>query len=276
MSTWAILTDVTKCIGCENCVAACKKINHTGEDRPWRWQKSIESLSASRWTTIVKKPDHHFIRKQCRHCLSPACVSVCPVGAMKKTPEGPVIYDSKLCIGCRYCMMSCPFGIPRYTWADPTPYVRKCIMCYQKIESGEIKEPACIKACPTQATIFGDRDELLAEARKRISEKPDKYMHRIWGEHEVGGTSVLYVSDISLDFLSWDKELPREPLPGRVFDVLEKVPKIFVGMGAVMYGFYWIIERRERLMNKDKGGPDKPDASGKPDKSDRSDRGDRP
>ncbi len=263
MSTWAILTDITKCIGCENCVAACKEINHTGKDQPWRWQKNIDSLSATRWTTIVKKPDHHFIRQQCRHCLSPACVSVCPVGALKKTPEGPVIYDSELCIGCRYCMMSCPFGIPRYTWADPTPYVRKCIMCYQKVKSGEINEPACIKACPTQATVFGDRDTLLTEAQNRISNNPGKYINRVWGEHEVGGTSVLYVSDINLDFLSWEKDLPQDPLPGRVFSVLEKVPKIFVGMGLSMYGVYWFIERRERLMNKGKVESDKPDVSDK-------------
>lgn len=266
MSTWAIFTDITKCIGCENCVAACKEINRTGKDQPWRWQKSIDSLSATRWTTIVKKPDQHFIRQQCRHCLSPACVSVCPVGALRKTPEGPVIYDPGLCIGCRYCMMSCPFGIPRYTWADPTPYVRKCIMCYQKIKSGEIKEPACTKACPTHATIFGDRDELLTEARKRINENPGRYINRVWGEKEIGGTSVLYVSDVSLDFLSWEKDLPKEPLPGRVFNVLEKVPKIFVGVGLGMYGVYWIVERRERLMHHGSDAGNKPDSNKEEDK----------
>ncbi len=265
MSTWGILTDITKCIGCESCVAACKEINKTGKDRPWRWQQNIDSLSATRWTTIIKKPGHHFVRQQCRHCVSPACVSVCPVGALQKTVEGPVIYDVSRCIGCRYCMMSCPFGIPRYTWDTPTPSVSKCVMCYEKIKSGEIQQPACTKACPTHATIFGDREALIAEAHDRIRKDPGKYIDRVWGEHEVGGTSVLYVSDINLDFLSWDKDLPKDALPGMVFNVLEKVPKIFLGMGAFMYGFYWIIERRERLSEKKKGESDRSDLSDKPD-----------
>lgn len=250
----AILTDVTKCIGCESCVAACKQVNDTGKDQPWRWQKRIDDLSATRWTTIIRRPGQHFIRQQCRHCLEPACVSVCPVGALQKTPEGPVIYNSKICMGCRYCMMSCPFAIPRYLWSEPVPYVRKCIMCYHKIKSGGLKEPACTKACPTGATIFGGRDALIKEAKKRIHDQPDKYINRVWGETEVGGTGVLYISDIPLDFLGWQKELPAEPLPERVFRVLKTVPGIFVGVGVGMYGVYWIIERRERLLHR--GGAD--------------------
>ena len=94
------------------------------------------------------------MRKQCRHCAEPACVSVCPVGALRKTPEGPVIYDGSLCMGCRYCMMACPYGIPRYTWLETVPYVRKCVLCHGKIKSGELKQPACTAACPTGATVF--------------------------------------------------------------------------------------------------------------------------
>jgi formate dehydrogenase iron-sulfur subunit len=250
MMRMGILTDVTKCIGCEQCVAACKETNQTGKDLPWRWQRKIDDLSASRWTTIIRKPRQHFIRQQCRHCLEPACVSVCPVGALQKTPEGPVVYNSKICMGCRYCMMSCPFAIPRYLWSEPVPYVRKCIMCYQKIKSGELTEPACTKACPTHATIYGDRDELIAEARKRIRQNPGKYIDRVWGEHEVGGTSVLYLSDIPLDFLALKKELGREPLPRNVWKILHTVPGVFTGVGAGMYALYWIIERRERLMKQ--------------------------
>ena len=258
----AILTDVTKCIGCESCVAACKETNQTGKDEPWRWQKQIDDLSATRWTTILRKPGQRFVRQQCRHCLEPACVSVCPVGALTKTPEGPVIYNSDICMGCRYCMMSCPFGIPRYLWSQPVPYVRKCIMCYQKIQSGELKEPACTKACPTQATIFGERDDLIAEARKRIANAPGKYINRIWGETEVGGTGVLYLSDISLDFLAWGKDLPPDPLPERVYDVLKEVPGIFVGVGVGMYGLYWIIKRRQRLMHEGEPGEERPPRAG--------------
>ena len=163
MSVKAILTDVTKCIGCLECVAACKATYSLKMDLPKTWQKN-DGLSASNWTSVLQKPGDHYVRKQCRHCLEPACVSACPVGALSKTPEGPVIYDNDKCLGCRYCMMSCPYGIPRYDWDKPVPYIRKCIMCYQKIQDGELKEPACTNACPTSATIFGDRDELIKEA----------------------------------------------------------------------------------------------------------------
>ncbi|GAB4351740.1 MAG: 4Fe-4S dicluster domain-containing protein [Candidatus Abyssubacteria bacterium] len=247
MKQMSILTDVTKCVGCEECVAACKKTNETGEDKPWRWQRKIDDLSASRWTTIVTRPRKHYVRKQCRHCLEPACASVCPVGAMHKTPEGPVVYNSKICMGCRYCMMACPYGIPRYDWAQSVPYVRKCIMCYDKIKSGELDQPACTAACPEKATIYGDREELLAEAHRRIQEKPDLYINKVYGEYDVGGTSVLYVSDIRLDFLGLKPELDKEPLPHKTWVFLNKVPGVFIGVGAMMYGVYWIIDRRMKL-----------------------------
>lgn len=247
MNSMAILTDVTRCIGCEECVAACKKTNQTGEDQPWRWQKRIDDLSATRWTTILKKPGRRYVRQQCRHCLEPACVSVCPVGALHKTPEGAVVYDSKICMGCRYCMMSCPFAIPRYTWDQAIPYVRKCIMCYDKIKSGELQQPACTAACPKEATIFGERDELIAEARRRIAANPGKYIDRIYGEKEVGGTRVLYISDIPLDFLGWKKDLPEKPLPQYTWAALNKVPWIFGTVGVGMFGTWWIIERRQKL-----------------------------
>lgn len=252
MKQMSILTDVTMCIGCEECVKACKQTNETGEDQPWRWQKKIDDLSATRWTTIIQRPNRHYVRKQCRHCVEPACASVCPVGAMHKTEEGPVVYNSKICMGCRYCMMACPYGIPRYTWASAVPYVRKCVMCYHKIKSGELEQPACTKACPQKATIYGERQELIQLARQRIEEKPSLYVNKVFGEHEVGGSSVLYLSDIDLDFLGWKKDLGDEPLPMKTWVVLNKVPGIFVGVGAAMFGIYWVIDRRMRLQDEGK------------------------
>ena len=252
-----ILTDVTKCIGCEQCVVACKRINDLpANDAPPRPGSTADGLSADRWTTVVREPDNHFVRKQCRHCLKPACVSVCPVGAMQKTPEGPVIYDKKVCLGCRYCMMACPYGIPHYEWGSPNPSVRKCILCYPSLKSGKIDKPACVAACPTQATIFGTRDEMLAEARKRLRAEPSKYVQRVWGEHQVGGTSVLYVSDVSLDFLAFGdgRELSGKPLPPLTWAALKAVPFEFVGMGVVMGSLYWIIERRRKLMDEKAAG----------------------
>lgn len=247
MKQMSILTDVTRCVGCQECVKACKKTNATGEDRPWRWQSNIDDLSATRWTTIETRPGKHYVRKQCRHCLDPACASVCPVGAMHKTPEGPVVYNSKICMGCRYCMMACPYGIPRYSWSEPVPYVRKCIMCYDKIKSGELDQPACTEACPEKATIYGDRDDLLQLAHERIEKNGGLYVPKVYGEYEVGGTSVLYLSNIDLGFLGWKEDLGEEPLPVRTAAALNKVPGVFIGVGALMFGVYWLIERRMRL-----------------------------
>ncbi len=240
----AILTDTTKCIGCSECVLACKKVNHLENDIPRRWDTE-DGLSARNWTSVIAEPDEKFVRKQCRHCLEPACVAACPVGAMHKTALGPVIYDSAKCLGCRYCMMACPFGIPRYEWSSVTPYVRKCILCYDRLKSGG--QPACTEVCPTKATIFGDRDELLAEAHRRISENPGKYLGKVWGESEVGGTSVLYISDIDLSFLTYGEHFGTTPLLQTTRVAMGAVPFTFVGVGAAMAGLYWIIGRRMKL-----------------------------
>jgi formate dehydrogenase iron-sulfur subunit len=248
----AILTDVTKCIGCLKCVSACKQANNLKPDIPRTWQKK-DGLSARNWTSIIKKENNHYVRKQCRHCLEPACASACPVGALHQTDSGAVIYDKYKCLGCRYCMMACPYGVPRYDWDEPVPYIEKCILCYDRITDG--RQPACTEICPTGATIFGERSELLKIAHERIKEDPGKYIDNVWGEFEVGGTSVLYLSDIDLGFLAYQTDLGNLPLPETTAPAMKAVPFAFAGMGAAMYGVNWIIRRRMEL-NK------KPDESG--------------
>jgi formate dehydrogenase iron-sulfur subunit len=246
----AILTDTTLCTGCQKCVAACKSENELGKDLPRRWKRRIDDLSSTRYTTILRRPNDHFVRQQCRHCLEPACVSACLVGALQKTPEGPVIYDGNRCMGCRYCMVACPYGIPRYDWDKPIPYIRKCDMCHERVKDGG--EPACVEACPEKATIFGDRDELIEEARRRIRENPEKYVDKIYGETEIGGTAVIYISDIPLDFLAFKPELGDEPLPELTWAALSKVPPLALGVGGVMAGVWWIIGRRIQLTEEAK------------------------
>ncbi len=248
--SWAILTDITKCIGCLECVAACKKTYDLELDKPRVWQKN-DGLSAQNWTSIIGKPGNKFVRKQCRHCLEPACASACPVAALHTTESGAVIYEPQRCLGCRYCMMACPYGIPRYDWDEAVPYVKKCILCHEKISTGELKQPACTNVCPTDATIYGTREELLAEAHRRIKENPGKYIDKVWGEHEVGGTSVLYLSDIDLGFLGNRPDLTDKALPTTTDLAMKSVPFAFFGMGGVMYGINWVIRRRMEL-NKDK------------------------
>jgi len=190
----------------------------------------------------VEGPGHAYVRKQCRHCLEPACASACPVGALHKIGMGPVIYDDNKCMGCRYCMMACLYGIPRYDWEEAVPYVRKCIFCYTRLGYG--RQPACTEACPSKATIFGERDDLLAEAHRRIAETPGKYIKKVWGEREAGGASVLLISNVDLSFLTEDHSLGAQPLPETTATAMHAVPFAFTGVLAVMAGLNWIIDRR--------------------------------
>ena len=247
MTSMAILTDVTRCIGCEECVAACRRTNGTGPDAPYRWQRAANELSATRWTTLATAPNNRFVRVHCRHCLDPSCAAACPVGALQRTPEGAVVYDPVICMGCRYCLVACPFGMTRYEWDSPTPRVRKCIMCYEKITAGELAQPACTAACPTQATIFGRRQDLLDEARRRIRDNPATYIDHIWGEKEIGGTSVLYISDVDLETAGWPHDLGEVARPLLAREVLHTVPYTFLGVAAAMYGVHWTFERRKAV-----------------------------
>jgi formate dehydrogenase iron-sulfur subunit len=260
MTPFGILIDTTRCIGCESCVKACSEKNHLDEFMPMP-QQSGDGLGWNRWTAIVIRYVNgklKYVKKQCRHCLDPSCASACVVGALRKTPQGPVTYDRSLCMGCRYCMMACPFGIPKYEWNSAVPYVHKCNMCFDRLEQGE--KTACVAACPRQATIQGPRDDLLAEAHKRIAAQPDRYISHIHGETDIGGTSVLYISDIPLGFLGWKEDMgtepaPRsawakEPLPKLTWASLSKVPAEFLGVGALMFGIYWVIDRRMKMQQQ--------------------------
>jgi formate dehydrogenase iron-sulfur subunit len=244
MSVKAMLIDTTRCTGCEKCVEACRRANGLAPDRPRRWQLGTTDLSATRFTTIVHR-DGQSIKQQCRHCLDPACVAACLVGAMQKTPDGPVVYDGDRCMGCRYCMMACPFEIPRYEWEAAVPYVRKCTMCAPRLAKGML--PTCVEACPAHAVVFGDRSELLAEAHRRLRAEPARYVDRVFGETDAGGTSVLMISSVDLGFLAASAGISDEPLPKLTWAVLSKVPAVAFGVGGLMTGIFWITERRMRL-----------------------------
>ena len=254
----AILTDVTRCTGCEKCVQACQRDNQLPPERPWRWLKSIDDLSSSRWTTIRRVRDDagcHNVRRQCRHCLDPECVSVCIVGALRKSPEGAVLYDADRCIGCRYCMIACPWEIPRYSWEETVPFVQKCDFCHDRVVQGG-NQPACVEACPHGATVFGEREDLLQRAKQTIAAHPDRYVQKVFGEKEVGGTSVLYISDIDLNLTDLDQPVrDAHPMPERTTKVLHQMPLVFVAMASVMGGVHFIIKRRQQLMAQGEKAP---------------------
>jgi formate dehydrogenase iron-sulfur subunit len=243
----AILVDITRCTGCEECVLACKEENDLGPDRLRPGQQLVDGLSATRFSTILRKPGDHFVRQQCRHCLEPACVAACPVEALYQTPEGVVAYDPSICLGCRYCILACSFRAARFEYGSADPEVGKCVMCYGKLQSGELAQPACTAACPTGATIFGEREAMLAEAHRRIRAHPDRYLDHVWGEHEAGGTSVLYVSDVDLVQAGWPAFVTDEPLPHLTHTIMNTVPYTFLTVGLGLAGISWVLQRRMKL-----------------------------
>ncbi len=240
----AILCDVTRCVGCEKCVVACTETNRFGPEH-FAARRQADGLSSRRALSIVQVGPRAYARKACMHCVHPACVDACLVGAIRKTPEGPVVYDAEKCIGCRYCMLACPFGIPRYEWDKALPFVVKCSMCADRQAEG--KQPACVEACPHDAVVFGDRDELLAEAHRRIESKPGRYVPHVYGEDEAGGTCVLYISNVELDALGWPGEMGDEPMAARTWPVMNKTPAIALTVCGGLTALTWIVQRRNKL-----------------------------
>ncbi len=180
------------------------------------------------------------------HCLEPACVSACPVGALQKLPWGPVIYKVERCIGCRYCMMACPFKIPKYEWESLNPRVGKCDLCIHRTSKGQ--ETACSYVCPTGATTSGPRAELIDRAWRRIKRYKDRYIPHIYGVEEVGGTSTLILSDRPFSDLGYRTDILNKPLPQLTWNVLDKLPNLVLTGGIFLGGMYWIINRRMHLM----------------------------
>lgn len=234
-----LLFDGTRCIGCGACREACKERNGLP---PTPFEPDTEDLSA-KTLTVVNRRAGRYVRRLCMHCAEPTCASVCPVGAFEKTARGPVVYRADRCIGCRYCMQACPFEIPRYEWEKPLPLVKKCDLCADRVGLG--LPTACAAVCPTGATTFGRRAALLDEARARIKKEPGRYVDHVYGEREVGGTSVLLLAGVAFDRLGYRTDLPTTPLPALSWRVMSQVPKFVVAAGVVLGGIHWITRRRE-------------------------------
>lgn len=235
----ALLFDVTKCIGCKACEMRCKEVHGFP-------QEPSTSLNEVAFTFVEERSDGKFLRRMCQHCNEPACASACPVGAITKMPQGPVVYNGTKCIGCRYCMIACPNQVPKYQWSKLAPYMKKCDMCAERVVNGQPTN--CAEACPVGATIFGDRDELLKEARKRLDSDPN-YVQHIYGQEEFGGASVLFISDVPFEKLGFVIPKTKEqPLPTLSAAALADVPTVtFVG-GSLLAGLYWITQRRREVL----------------------------
>ena len=264
----SILVDTTRCIGCGACATACKIVNNLPLEGPGAGDLPAKPLSEDDLVTfaqghgevdgklsadtlnVVQTHGSIFVRRFCMHCQAPTCVSVCPVGALSKTAAGPVVYDANKCMGCRYCMMACPFSVPRYEWKALLPKVKKCTMCAPRQAKGQ--QPACTEVCPVQAGIFGERDDLLREAEKRLREEPTKYFQGVYGKEEVGGTSVLYLSAVPFGQLGLPVNLPKDPLPLLTYRVLSEIPSLVTLGATLLGGIWWITNRREEVAEAEK------------------------
>lgn len=219
-----LLFDPTLCIGCQACVHACRAANGVPYDDDDELHYTNVDLSANTRNIIkyfrddgvdTEAPRQTFMKMQCMHCIDPACASACMLGSFQKRIGGAVTWDPSKCVGCRYCQIACPFGVPKFAWDDPTPNMVKCELCSHRLEVGG--EPACTDVCPREAVIFGRRDELLAEAHRRIDAEPERYRDHVYGEHEAGGTQCLYLAPHDITFREMglpdlgDEGIPRLP-----------------------------------------------------------------
>ena len=230
-----LLYDTTLCIGCKTCVVACQDANGlprdpTGIDA--RYDAPVDlSPRAKNVIKLYSEGDHRsFVKVQCMHCLDPACATACMLGAFKKREYGIVTYDVDLCVGCRYCEVACPYGVPKFEWASATPRMVKCELCNHRLAKGQ--QPACSEVCPRKAVIFGRREDLLKEAKRRLQENPARYVPKVYGETDGGGTQVLYISHVPFDKLGFPP-LTEEPSPSLARSIQHGVYKGFVAPAAL-------------------------------------------
>ena len=230
-----ILYDSTVCIGCRACQPACKQANdipveHSTPDSVWDDPIDLSAktlciikvyATGSGVTKDSETDGYSFIKRHCMHCVDPACVSACPVSALKKNQQtGVVSYNKDACIGCRYCQLACPYNIPKFEFDKTFPQIRKCQLCEHRFKDNKFS--ACCEVCPTGASIFGKVADLQAEAKKRLTLKPGeyykypvahvksgqvsyrpvaKYQPKVYGEKDGGGSQILMLAAVSFEKL---------------------------------------------------------------------------
>lgn len=235
---YGILYDSTRCKACHGCEFDCATANNLPEPTGFD-AKGIRKTDETRRTvvnTYKTSKGEAYIKTQCMQCAEPACAAACLTQAMHKTQEGPVIWRGEKCMGCRYCMVSCPFDMPKFQYNSPNPKIEKCTMCYELIKKGET--PACAANCPNDALLFGSRRALIKEARKRIVENPKRYVDEIYGERDAGGTGWLYLSAVPFEELGLKTNLQKSSYPALSKGFLYSVPTIFVLWPAILLGIH--------------------------------------
>lgn len=243
---FGVLVDTTRCIGCRRCEEACARSH--GLPVPDPNDASVFGTQRTTGTsayTVVNRyavgSSQIFVKRQCMHCNQPGCGAACLVKAMLKIPEGPVIWRESKCMGCRYCMVSCPFDVPKFEYDKAIPKIQKCDFCFSRLQAG--LKPACVEACPVEALVFGTRREVLEAARARLVKRPDAYFPHIYGEREAGGTGWLYLAGVPFDKIGFNTNLSTTAYPEFTTGFLYSVPFIFVLWPTFLFGLSRITRR---------------------------------
>jgi len=265
---FGMLNDSARCIGCKACQVACKKENKLEAESTLGEEQALgqkiydapRELSENTYTLIQMQKDEEggettFVKKQCMHCADPACASACIVGALKKQKSGAVTYDAGMCMGCRYCMVACPYNVPQFEWQKAIPAIKKCTLCSEnRLEKG--KPTACSEACPAGAIVFGKRSELLKVARARIEAEPQRYLDHVYGEQEVGGTGVLYLTKQKVAFADLGLQpFEHRAVSGLTESIQHRIFQYFIppiAVYSILGGIMAYNQRRKK--NKGEGG----------------------
>jgi Fe-S-cluster-containing dehydrogenase component len=235
---YGMLYDMSRCRGCHGCEYDCAWAHEMPEpdipknpphrDLDQNCRTVVNNFETSKGTVAAKR--------QCMHCNQPACDTACLTQAMQKTIEGPVIWREDKCMGCRYCMVSCPFDIPKFEYNSTNPKVIKCDMCHNLLKEGEI--PSCAYNCPEEALLYGKRSDLIKEARKRIHDDPDTYIDYIYGEHEAGGTSWLYISPVPFEEVGLNMNIQKKSYPGLTKGFISSIAPVDLLLPTFLLGVY--------------------------------------
>lgn len=234
-----ILYDAARCKGCCGCEIDCADAHGLPYPEDYAEVGSVRKTNEAQRTVVnafETSKGTVYMKTQCMNCNDPACGAACLTEAMHKTIEGPVIWREDKCMGCRYCMVSCPFDMPKFEYHSTNPKIEKCNMCFELTQEGEL--PNCVFNCPNEALQYGTRRELLAEAHRRIAENPDLYVNHIYGENEAGGTGWLYLSPVPFDELGLPVNIRQSSYPALTKGFISSIAPVDIMLPALLLGLH--------------------------------------